>query len=90
MRYWITGIAYVVVGFLFVVYAPRASEWFKKISLKILEGTPRVNMTAKERARVLERIERSRFHTFEKIWMWTVRVLGVLLMISGFLILTVR
>ena len=90
MRYWLTGIAYVAVGFFLVMYAPRASDWFKKASLKILDWTPWVDMTGPERERAIERMERSRLHAFERAWMWFVRVMGLLLMVLGFLVMTVR
>jgi hypothetical protein len=90
MRYWLTGIAYVAVGFFCVMYAPRASGWFKRLSLKILDKSPWVDMTGPQRDRVIERMERSRLHVFERAWMIGIRVMGLLLMIAGFLVMTVR
>ena len=89
MNVWIMAFSFVVLGIIVALFAHRIAFLINKSSLRIFRIAPWLNLSGKDENVLMDEWNKSRFHIFEVIWLWVIRIMGVLLALGGILVIYV-
>ena len=81
------AISFMVVGIIVILFIHRIAMWLNRASLLIFRVAPWLNFSGKYEDRFLDEWSKSRLHIFETIWVWFLRIAGIILTLGGALIL---
>ena len=85
------GLLYVLFGLFLTLYARRLSDWIAASSAKLIDFIPWLNFSGKTTQQALADWKKSPTRFFETLWIWGVRVMGIIIMVFGFIfMMTVR
>ena len=70
-----------------VLFTRRIAASANKASLRIFKRAPWLNLSGKDEDLLLEEWEKSRLHIFETIWVWGIRIIGVIFVIGSILVI---
>ena len=87
MNVWIMAFSFVVLGIIVALFAHRIAFLINKSSLRIFRIAPWLNLSGKDENALMDEWSKSRLHTFEVVWLWGIRVMGVLLALGGMLVI---
>jgi hypothetical protein len=78
--------ALLVLGVIMVLFTKRIAVLVNKTSLSIFKIAPWLNFSGKREDILLDDWKKSRLHIFESIWIWGIRVIGVIFVIGSILV----
>jgi hypothetical protein len=87
MEVWLTVSSFLVLGVIMVLFTRRITALINKASLSIFKIAPWLNFSGKNEAQLLEQWEKLRIHIFETIWIWSIRIIGVIFVVGSILVI---
>ena len=87
MEAWIMVSSFLILGVIMVLFTRRIAALVNKASLSIFKIAPWLNLSGKKEDVLLDEWEKSRLHIFETIWIWGIRIIGVIFVIGSILVI---
>jgi hypothetical protein len=87
MEIWILVSLLFITGIVMVVFTRRIALLVNKVSLSIFRIAPWLNFSGKNEEVLLDEWKKSRLYVFENIWVWGMRVIGVVFIIGSILVI---
>ena len=78
-----------VLGVIMILFTRHIAALVNKASLSIFKIAPWLNLSGKTENVLLDEWKKSRLHIFETIWVWGIRIFGVIFVIGSMLVIYV-
>ena len=85
MEAWILVSLLLVLGAIMILFTRRISGLMNRAGLNIFKIAPWLNLSGKDVS--LDEWKKSRLHVVETIWVWGMRVIGVIFVIGSILVI---
>ena len=85
MDNWIWDILFIVIGISITLCIHRILSLLHRISLKIFRIAPWLNFSKESEQSMIDTWAKSNFRMFDAIWIWAMRIAGILLVLFGIL-----